>query len=112
MAIRKGARRKTLTLDDDLLKEIALVAKKRDMTTNEWIEWAIDNGLSEEYGHYGIAGLTAQRMNQFQDSLVNLSKSNDNLSDLIIGLTRMMNNLMAGSSYLNDADEDDLNMKE
>lgn len=112
MAIRKGARRKSITLDDDTIKEIELLVKKRDMNNiSEWINWAIDNGISEEHGQYGIAGLTAQRINQLQDSIVEMSKSIDNLSDLIIGLSRMMNNLLAGSSYLNDADDDDIDVR-
>ena len=112
MAIRKGARRKSITLDDDTIKEIELLVKKRDMNNiSEWINWAIDNGISEEHGQYGIAGLTAQRINQLQDSIVEMSKSIDNLSDLIIGLSRMMNNLLAGSSYLNDADDDDVDVR-
>lgn len=112
MAIRKGARRKSITLDDDTIKEIELLVKKRDMNNiSEWINWAIDNGISEEHGQYGIAGLTAQRINQLQDSIVEMSKSIDNLSDLVIGLSRMMNNLLAGSSYLNDADDDDVDVR-
>ena len=112
MAIRKGARRKSITLDDDTIKEIELLIKKRDMNNiSEWINWAIDNGISEEHGQYGIAGLTAQRINQLQDSIVEMSKSIDNLSDLVIGLSRMMNNLLAGSSYLNDADDDDVDVR-
>lgn len=112
MAIRKGAKRKAITIDEDTLAEIKILAKQRDMkSVNEWILWAIDNGISEEHGQYGLAGLTAQRINQLQDAVVNMSKSVDNVSDLVIGLVKMMNNLLAGSSYLNEANEDDVDGK-
>ena len=108
MTIRKGAHRKSITVDDADIKIIEGLAEKRGMTEKEWYDWAIQNGINESLGQYGIAGLSAQRLNQIQDSIVQETKSVDNLSDLIIALSKMMNNLMAGSSYLNDADENDL----
>ena len=112
MTIRKGAKRKTITVDDSDLKIIEGLCEKRDMTEKEWFDWAIQNSINESLGQYGIAGLSAQRLNQIQDSMVQVSKSVDNLSDLIIALSKMMNNLLAGSSYLNDADDQDIGNKQ
>lgn len=109
MTVRKGAHRKTITVDDADITIIKGLAEKRDMSEREWYNWAIENSINESLGQYGIAGLSAQRLNQIQDAMVQVSKSVDNLSDLVIALSKMMNNLLAGSSYLNDADDEDIN---
>lgn len=109
MTVRKGAHRKTITVDDADITIIKGLAKKRGMSEREWYNWAIENSINESLGQYGIAGLSAQRLNQIQDAMVQVSKSVDNLSDLVIALSKMMNNLLAGSSYLNDADDEDIN---
>lgn len=109
MTVRKGAHRKTITVDDADITIIKGLAEKRGMSEREWYNWAIENSINESLGQYGIAGLSAQRLNQIQDAMVQVSKSVDNLSDLVIALSKMMNNLLAGSSYLNDADDADIN---
>lgn len=43
MTIRKGAKRKTITVDDSDLKIIEGLCEKRDMTEKEWFDWAIQN---------------------------------------------------------------------
>lgn len=105
MAIRSGARRISITLDADLVSEIDILAKKRDMSRSEWLTWAIGNAISETHGQYGLAGLEAQRINQFQNTLLEMTKSFDNTTDSINSLIKMINVLFSGESYLNDADE-------
>lgn len=105
MTIRKGASRKSITLDDDTISEIKLLAKKRQMTVNEWIVWAIENAISESHGQFGLAGITAQRLNQLQDTVESLVYADDNLATVITDLSKMMNTLATGQSYLNDEDE-------
>lgn len=104
MTIRKGASRKSITLDDDTISEIKLLAKKRQMTVNEWIVWAIENAISESHGQFSLAGLTAQRINQLQDTVASLVYADDNLANVITDLSKMMNTLATGQSYLNDED--------
>lgn len=106
MTIRKGASRKSITLDDDMISEIKLLAKKRQMTVNEWIVWAIENAISESHGQFGLAGITAQRLNQLQDTVESLVYADDNLATVITDLSKMMNTLATGQSYLNDEDGD------
>lgn len=105
MAIRKGATRITATVDKDTVTEIDLLAKKRDMKRSEWLAWAVNHAISESHNQFSLAGIEAQRLNQLQQSIVEMTHSQDNLSDLIIDLVHMMNTLMSGESYLNDADE-------
>ena len=104
MTIRKGASRKSITLDNDTISEIKLLAKKRQMTVNEWIVWAIENAISESHGQFGLAGITAQRLNQLQDTVASLVYADDNLATVITDLSKMMNTLATGQSYLNDVD--------
>lgn len=104
MTIRKGASRKSITLDDDTISEIKLLAKKRQMTVNEWIVWAIENAISESHGQFSLAGLTAQRINQLQDTVASLVYADNNLANVITDLSKMMNTLATGQSYLNDED--------
>lgn len=104
MTIRKGASRKSITLDDDTISEIKLLAKKRQMTVNEWIVWAIENAISESHGQFSLAGLTAQRINQLQDTVASLVYADNNLASVITDLSKMMNTLATGQSYLNDED--------
>lgn len=107
MAIRKGASRKSITLDNSMIEEIKLLADKREMSVNEWIVWAIEQAIAESHSQFGIAGLTAQRLNQFQESITSLVYADNNLSNVIIDLSKMMNTLATGQSYLNDEDGDD-----
>lgn len=107
MTIRKGASRKSITLDDDTISEIKLLAKKRQMTVNEWIVWAIENAISESHGQFSLAGLTAQRINQLQDTVASLVYADNNLANVITDLSKMMNTLATGQSYLNDEDGGD-----
>lgn len=107
MTIRKGASRKSITLDDDTISEIKLLAKKRQMTVNEWIVWAIENAISESHGQFSLAGLTAQRINQLQDTVASLVYADNNLTSVITDLSKMMNTLATGQSYLNDEDGGD-----
>lgn len=104
MTTRKGASRKSITLDNDTISEIKLLAKKRQMTVNEWIVWAIENAISESHGQFGLAGITAQRLNQLQDTVESLVYADDNLATVITDLSKMMNTLATGQSYLNDED--------
>ena len=41
MTIRKGAHRKSITVDDADIKIIEGLAEKRGMTEKEWYDWAI-----------------------------------------------------------------------
>lgn len=107
MTIRKGASRKSITLDNDTISEIKLLAKKRQMTVNEWIVWAIENAISESHGQFSLAGLTAQRINQLQDTVASLVYADNNLANVITDLSKMMNTLATGQSYLNDEDGGD-----
>lgn len=105
MAIRKGAHRVTITLDDNIIAEIDAIAAQRDMRRSEWLDWAVENALRESHGQFGLAGLEAQRLNQLQDSVVELSKNVDHSSDMISSMVHMMNSLLGGESYLNDVVE-------
>lgn len=105
MAIRKGAHRVTITLDDNIIAEIDAIAAQRDMKRSEWLDWAVENALRESHGQFGLAGLEAQRLNQLQDSVVELSKNVDHSSDMISSMVHMMNSLLGGESYLNDVVE-------
>lgn len=105
MTIRKGAHRVTLTLDDNIIAEIDAIAAQRDMTRSEWLDWAVENALRESHGQFGLAGLAAQRINQLQDSVVELGKSVDHSTEMISSMVHMMNSLLGGESYLNDVVE-------
>lgn len=95
----------TCTVSQDLKEEIALSAKKRDMTVNEWLRWAAEQAIEEEHGQYGLAGLSAQRLNQLQNSMVAVNKTLDNLMQYQISSNKLLTNLISGESYLNDDDD-------
>lgn len=105
MSIRKGAHRVTVTLDDNIIAEIDALADQRDMKRTEWLDWAVENALRESHGQFGLAGLEAQRLNQLQDAIVELTKNVDNSTDMLSSMIHMMNSLLGGESYLNDVVE-------
>ena len=93
MAISKNKTRVSCSIDKDLNSEIVKLAKDREMSKSEWITWAIEQAVAAQRGQYGLAGLEAQRLNQVQNSIVEMAGSVDNLADLIQGLVKMMNTL-------------------
>lgn len=106
MTIRKGATRISATIDKDIDSEIKLLAKKHGMSKSEWLVNAINIRIEEEHSQFGVAGLAAQRLNQIQDAVVNLTKRDEKLAQYIEDLIKMMTTLVSGESYLDD-DEDE-----
>lgn len=107
MTLRKGAKRISVARDVKDIQQIDLLAEKRGMTRTEWVNWAIDHAIEETFDQYSLSGLTAQRINQMQHSVIEMTESLDNLSNILLSFIKGMNNLVSGDNYLNDAGDDD-----
>lgn len=106
MAIRKGATRITVVVDQNVKDEIALLAKEKGMSMNEWENMVFENAIEDAHGRYSLANFSAERLNQLTHSVDECGNRVDNMSDLLVELIHMINNLVSGESYLNDSDQD------
>ena len=106
MAIRKGAVRLSVVVDENMRDEIKLLAKEKGMSMTEWENMAFENAIEEAHGRYSLANFSAERLNQLTHSVEECGNRVDNMSDLLVDLIHMINNLVSGDSYLNDNDQD------
>ena len=106
MAIRKGAVRLSVVVDENMRDEIKLLAKEKGMSMTEWENMAFENAIEEARGRYSLANFSAERLNQLTHSVEECGNRVDNMSDLLVDLIHMINNLVSGDSYLNDNDQD------
>lgn len=108
MAIREGAHRVTVTLDNDKYEQLKYWAARRERSINEYLGDAIELAIRHENGDYDLPKLEIQRLNQLIDVVTVLSSNVHSLEGIVVSGFDSLLGLTRGDNYLLESEDGEL----
>lgn len=87
-------------LSEELVERIDYWAKKKHWTRNEWVTWAIEEGIQKQYSGFDLESMESARLNQLIEAVVTLSSNVESLENITIDGFDSLLGLTRGDNYL------------
>lgn len=102
MADKDKPRRVTAVVNEDDYQRIEYWAKRREMSINDYVRYALDLAIKRENKDYDLPSLEAARLNQLVDSMNVLAFNVANLEHIVSSSMSSLLSLSRGENYLED----------